>query len=27
MTAERKRDTRERILLGGIVVKAGLAGG
>nr|WP_245487188.1 conjugal transfer protein TraD [Rhizobium acidisoli] len=27
MPAERKRDTREKILLGGIVVKAGLAGG
>lgn len=25
MTAERKRDTREKILLGGIVVKAGLS--
>ncbi|ANL32028.1 conjugal transfer protein TraD (plasmid) [Rhizobium phaseoli] len=25
MTAERKRDTREKILLGGIVIKAGLS--
>ncbi|EJZ16367.1 conjugal transfer protein D, partial [Rhizobium sp. Pop5] len=25
MTADRKRDTREKILLGGIVVKAGLS--